>query len=43
MKNAQIKRNQQGFTLAELLVSSVVFLLLAGAAFSLLATSSAKK
>jgi len=40
MNNAQIKRNQQGFTLAELLVSSVVFLLLAGAAFSLLATSS---
>jgi len=40
MNNAQIKRNQQGFTLAELLVSSVVFLLMAGAAFSLLATSS---
>jgi prepilin-type N-terminal cleavage/methylation domain-containing protein len=40
MNRAQIKRNQQGFTLAELLVSSVVFLLLAGAAFSLLATSS---
>jgi prepilin-type N-terminal cleavage/methylation domain-containing protein len=40
MNNAQIKRNQHGFTLAELLVSSTVFLLLAGAAFSLLATSS---
>ena len=32
--------NQRGFTLAELLVSSVVFLLMAGAAFSLLGTSS---
>ena len=40
MNNAQMKRNQKGFTLAELLVSSTVFLLLAGAAFSLLATSS---
>jgi len=40
MNNAQMKRNQQGFTLAELLVSSTVFLLLAGAAFSLLARSS---
>ena len=41
MKNKQKrKRGQQGFTLAELLVSSVVFLLMAGAAFSLLATSS---
>lgn len=40
MNNTQTKRNQQGFTLAELLVSSVVFLLMAGAAFSLLATSS---
>jgi prepilin-type N-terminal cleavage/methylation domain-containing protein len=40
MNNAQTKRKQQGFTLAELLVSSVVFLLMAGAAFSLLATSS---
>ncbi len=40
MNSAQTKRNQQGFTLAELLVSSVVFLLMAGAAFSLLATSS---
>jgi prepilin-type N-terminal cleavage/methylation domain-containing protein len=40
MSNTQIKRNQHGFTLAELLVSSTVFLLLAGAAFSLLATSS---
>jgi prepilin-type N-terminal cleavage/methylation domain-containing protein len=40
MNNKQIKARQQGFTLAELLVSSVVFLLLAGAAFSLLATSS---
>ena len=34
------RRDQQGFTLAELLVASTVFLLLAGAAFSLLATSS---
>jgi prepilin-type N-terminal cleavage/methylation domain-containing protein len=34
------KSNQRGFTLAELLVSSVVFLLMAGAAFSLLGTSS---
>ena len=40
MKSKQIDRSQQGFTLAELLVSSVVFLLMAGAAFSLLATSS---
>jgi len=40
MNNTRIRRNQQGFTLAELLVSSVVFLLMAGAAFSLLATSS---
>ncbi len=40
MKNKQQKRTQQGFTLAELLVSSVVFLLLAGAAFSLLSSSS---
>src|SRR5712671_2781198 len=40
VKNIQMKRNQQGFTLAELLVSSTVFLLLAGAAFSLLARSS---
>jgi prepilin-type N-terminal cleavage/methylation domain-containing protein len=40
MRNKQPKRNQRGFTLAELLVSSVVFLLMAGAAFSLLATSS---
>jgi len=39
MKNLQYKRSQQGFTLAELLVSSVVFLLLAGAAFSLLGSS----
>jgi len=35
-----MKRRQKGFTLAELLVSSTVFLLLAGAAFSLLARSS---
>ena len=40
MKNPQQQGSQQGFTLVELLVSSVVFLLLAGAAFSLLATSS---
>jgi len=40
MKNTQIKGTQRGFTLAELLVSSVVFLLMAGATFSLLATSS---
>jgi len=40
VKNIQMKRSQKGFTLAELLVSSTVFLLLAGAAFSLLATSS---
>jgi prepilin-type N-terminal cleavage/methylation domain-containing protein len=40
MRNTLRKRNEQGFTLAELLVSSVVFLLLAGASFSLLATSS---
>jgi prepilin-type N-terminal cleavage/methylation domain-containing protein len=41
MKNGrQIKPNQRGFTLPELLVSSVVFLLMAAAAFSLLATSS---
>ena len=40
MKNPQCQRSQQGFTLAELLVSSVVFLLLAGSAFSLLSTSS---
>jgi len=40
MKSNRRKSNQQGFTLPELLVSSVVFLLMAGAAFSLLATSS---
>ncbi len=40
MKNKQQKRTQQGFTLAELLVSSTVFVLLAGAAFSLLSSSS---
>jgi prepilin-type N-terminal cleavage/methylation domain-containing protein len=40
MKNLAQKQNQKGFTLAELLVSSVVFLLLAGSAFSLLSTSS---
>jgi prepilin-type N-terminal cleavage/methylation domain-containing protein len=39
MKTQQ-NRGQQGFTLAELLVSSTVFLLMAGAAFSLLGTSS---
>ena len=38
--NTQHDRGQQGFTLAELLVSSTVFLLMAGAAFSLLGTSS---
>jgi type II secretory pathway pseudopilin PulG len=40
MKNKQHMRTQQGFTLAELLVSSTVFILLAGAAFSLLSSSS---
>jgi prepilin-type N-terminal cleavage/methylation domain-containing protein len=40
MKNSRKERKQQGFTLAELLVSSTVFLLMAGAAFSLLSTSS---
>jgi prepilin-type N-terminal cleavage/methylation domain-containing protein len=40
MNNTQSRGKQHGFTLAELLVSSVVFLLLAGAAFSLLASSS---
>jgi prepilin-type N-terminal cleavage/methylation domain-containing protein len=40
MKNSRQLHRQQGFTLAELLVSSVVFLLLAGSAFSLLSTSS---
>jgi prepilin-type N-terminal cleavage/methylation domain-containing protein len=40
MKNKQRKRTQQGFTLVELLVSSVVFLLMAGAAFSLLSSTS---
>jgi prepilin-type N-terminal cleavage/methylation domain-containing protein len=39
MKTQQ-NRGQQGFTLAELLVSTTVFLLMAGAAFSLLGTSS---
>jgi len=39
MKTQQ-NRGQQGFTLAELLVSSTVFLLMAGAAFSLLGTAS---
>lgn len=38
--NTQQNRGQQGFTLAELLVSSTVFLLMAGAAFSLLGTAS---
>jgi prepilin-type N-terminal cleavage/methylation domain-containing protein len=38
--NTQQKSRQQGFTLAELLVSSTVFLLMAGAAFSLLGSSS---
>jgi len=40
MKSRPIKTNQRGFTLPELLISSVVFLLMAAAAFSLLATSS---
>jgi prepilin-type N-terminal cleavage/methylation domain-containing protein len=40
MKNKQQKRTQQGFTLVELLVSSTVFVLMAGAAFSLLNSSS---
>jgi prepilin-type N-terminal cleavage/methylation domain-containing protein len=38
--NTKQNREQRGFTLAELLVSSTVFLLMAGAAFSLLGTSS---
>lgn len=38
--NIRKKRIQQGFTLAELLVSSVVFLLMAAGAFSLLSSSS---
>lgn len=38
--NTQRKSGQHGFTLAELLVSSTVFLLMAGAAFSLLGSSS---
>jgi prepilin-type N-terminal cleavage/methylation domain-containing protein len=38
--NIRKKRSQQGFTLAELLVSSVVFLLMAAGAFSLLSSSS---
>jgi prepilin-type N-terminal cleavage/methylation domain-containing protein len=40
MKNTQPKGNQRGFTIVELMVSSVVFLVMAGAAFSLLSTSS---
>lgn len=40
MKNSRQKQGQKGFSLAELLVSSVIFLLLAGAAFSLVGTSS---
>jgi prepilin-type N-terminal cleavage/methylation domain-containing protein len=38
--NTQTKRRQHGFTLAELLVSSVVFLLMTAGAFSLLNSSS---
>ena len=38
--NTQQNSRQQGFTLAELLVSFTVFLLMAGAAFSLLGSSS---
>jgi prepilin-type N-terminal cleavage/methylation domain-containing protein len=38
--NIRKKRMQRGFTLAELLVSSVVFLLMAAGAFSLLSSSS---
>lgn len=38
--NSQQSRREQGFTLAELLVSSTVFLLMAAATFSLLGTSS---
>jgi type II secretory pathway pseudopilin PulG len=40
MKNARARIHEAGFTLAELLVSSVVFLLMAGAAFTLLSNSS---
>jgi prepilin-type N-terminal cleavage/methylation domain-containing protein len=40
MNNMRSKGNQHGFTLAELLVSSTVFLLMSAAAFSLLGTSS---
>jgi prepilin-type N-terminal cleavage/methylation domain-containing protein len=40
VKNLGQKQDQKGFTLVELLVSSVIFLLLAGAAFSLVGTSS---
>ena len=38
--NTQRKGRQQGFTVAELLVSSAIFLLMAGGAFSLLNSSS---
>jgi prepilin-type N-terminal cleavage/methylation domain-containing protein len=40
MNNTRPKGNQRGFTIAELLVSSAVFLVMAGAAFSLLNSSS---
>jgi prepilin-type N-terminal cleavage/methylation domain-containing protein len=38
--NNTLKGNQRGFTIVELMVSSAVFLVMAGAAFSLLGTSS---
>src|SRR5712672_1800793 len=40
MKNARTRIHEACFTLAELLVSSVVFLVMAGAAFTLLSNSS---
>jgi Tfp pilus assembly protein PilW len=40
MKNSRQQRKQMGFTLAELLISSTIFLLMAGSAFSLLRSSS---
>jgi prepilin-type N-terminal cleavage/methylation domain-containing protein len=39
MKSALGERKQRGFTLAELLVSTTIFLLMAGSAFSLLSSS----
>lgn len=40
MTNSRPKCNQRGFTIAELLISAVVFLVMAGATFSLLSSSS---